>query len=232
MGRSGGVRVTHPLDRPAWSALTSRQADLAVGDSRALRFDGDYAIFAAARDGAPENQAALAALMPDGGALALIEAAPVPAPALTADIRPLCHQMTAPSLKAGGRDLDMAPLTDADGPEALALATLTQPGPFFRKTHLLGGFVGVKHDGRLVAMAGERLKPDGFTEVSGVCTHPDFRGRGYAGALMRAVAQRVLERGEVPFLHVYAHNAGAIALYESLGFRFRSEMTFLILTSG
>ena len=165
-----------------------------------------------------------------GGALALIAAQAVPPPGLKADIRPLCHQMTAPSLAPGGRDLDMAPLTDADGPEALSLATLTQPGPFFRKTHRLGGFVGVKVDGRLAAMAGERLKPDGFTEVSGVCTHPDFRGRGYAGALMRAVAQRILERGEVPFLHVYADNAGAIALYESLGFRFRSEMTFVVMT--
>ena len=125
---------------------------------------------------------------------------------------------------------DMTPLTDADGPEALALATLTQPGPFFRKTHLLGGFVGVKHGGRLVAMAGERLKPEGFTEVSGVCTHPDFRGRGYAGALIGAVAQRILERGQVPFLHVYAHNTAAIVLYETLGFRFRSEMTFVIMT--
>lgn len=222
--------MTHPLDRPAWSALTSCQADLAVGDGRALRFDSDYALFAAARDDAPESQAALAALMPEGGALALIEAKPIPPPGLKADIRPLCHQMTAASLTAGGRDLDMTPLTDADGPEALALATLTQPGPFFRKTHRLGGFVGLKHDGRLAAMAGERLKPDGFTEVSGVCTHPDFRGRGYAGALMRAVAQRILERGEVPFLHVYAHNTGAIALYESLGFALRSEMTFVVMT--
>jgi hypothetical protein len=73
-------------------------------------------------------------------------------------------------------------------------------------------------------MAGERMKPDGFTEVSGVCTHPDHRGRGYAGALMRLVARRILDRGETPFLHAYASNTGAIALYETLGFTLRREV--------
>ena len=88
----------------------------------------------------------------------------------------------------------------------LALATLTRPGPFFARTHQLGAFIGVKQDGRLVAMAGERMQPTGFTEVSGVCTHPDPRGRGYAGGLMRQVAARILARGETPFLHAYADN--------------------------
>ena len=82
----------------------------------------------------------------------------------------------------------------------------------------------MKIDGRLVAMAGERMKPDGFTEVSGVCTHPDHRGRGYAGALMRLVAGRILDRGETAFLHAYASNTGAIALYESLGFGLRRQV--------
>ena len=90
---------------------------------------------------------------------------------------------------------------DEDAPEMRALAALTKPGPFGSLTHRLGGFIGVKREGRLVAMAGERMRLDGFTEVSGVCTHPDHRGRGYAGALMRTVASRMLARGETPFLH-------------------------------
>jgi predicted GNAT family acetyltransferase len=90
----------------------------------------------------------------------------------------------------------------------------------------------VKVDGRLAAMAGERMKPDGFTEVSGVCTHPDFRGRGYGGALMRHVAQRILDRGETPFLHAYASNRGAIAMYERLGFTLRREVLMTRLTRG
>jgi len=112
----------------------------------------------------------------------------------------------------------------------LALATETRPGPFFARTHQLGDFVGVKAGGRLIAMAGERMKPEGYTEVSGVCTDPGHRGRGYAGALMRVVAHRILARGETPFLHSYAHNTGAIGLYQSLGFALRSEMTMQVLS--
>jgi predicted GNAT family acetyltransferase len=111
-----------------------------------------------------------------------------------------------------------------------ALANLTRPGPFCERTHRLGDFVGVKVDGQLVAMAGERLRLPGFTEVSGVCTHPDHRGHGYAAALMSVVAGRIQGWGETPFLHVYAHNTGAIRLYEALGYRVRRVMKMTVLT--
>lgn len=220
----------HPLDRPVWSALTTRQRDLALGDARALRFDPAYGVFAAAADAGADSLAALAALNPPEGGLATVEARPLPPPP-GVDVARIGElvQMTAAVVAAGGRAVEAEPLTDADAPEMLALARLTEPGPFFERTHRLGDFVGVKLDGRLVAMAGERMKPEGFTEVSGVCTHPDFRGRGYAGALMRLVAARVLARGETPFLHAYAANTGALALYESLGFRLRSRITMTVL---
>lgn len=220
----------HPLDRPVWSALATRQRDLALGDGRARRFDPAYGVFAAAADDGPDSLAALAALNPPEGGLATVEARPLPLPpaAAVARLGDLV-QMTAAAVSAGGADPGMEELSDADAPQMLALARLTEPGPFFARTHQLGAFVGVKLDGRLVAMAGERMKPDGFTEVSGVCTHPDFRGRGYAGALMRVVVARILARGEVPFLHAYAANRGALALYESLGFVLRSRMTMTVL---
>ena len=130
---------------------------------------------------------------------------------------------------APAETLGFLDLGDADAPEMLALATLTEPGPFVEATHRLGAFIGIRMDGHLVAMSGERMRAPGLTEVSAVCTHPDWRGRGLAGKLMRVVMDRIVARGETPFLHSYASNAGAIALYEKLGFRVRREViaTFL-----
>lgn len=111
-----------------------------------------------------------------------------------------------------------------------ALAHLTVPGPFAAKTHRLGRFIGIKQDGKLIAMAGERMHMPGFREVSGVCTHPDHRGRGYAGALMSVVAKRILDEGDTPFLHAYATNEAAIGIYERLGFRIRAPMVKAVLS--
>ena len=108
--------------------------------------------------------------------------------------------------------------------EMRALAHLTEPGPFEARTHELGSFYGIKVEGQLAAMAGERLKQPGYTEISGVCTHPDFRGQGYARALCALVTARIAERGDTPYLHSVAENRAARKLYESLGFRVRSEM--------
>ncbi|HZZ34957.1 MAG TPA: GNAT family N-acetyltransferase, partial [Caulobacteraceae bacterium] len=163
----------HPLDRPVWSALTTRQAALAQGDSRAVRLAPEYGVFAAAADASPEALAALAALVPTDGGVALVEAHAQPiVPGALAAAPVALWQMVADALTpAPAPGFDIIPLSEADAPQMLALARLTQPGPFFSRTHELGDFVGVKVDGVLVAMAGERMKPAGFTEVSGVCTH-------------------------------------------------------------
>jgi predicted GNAT family acetyltransferase len=222
--------MAHPLDRPVWSTLSTRQRLLALGDERALRFDPRYNVFGAAADGSAESLAALADLIPTGGALWVVEAGPfTPPPGVTVLKAALCAQMVAERPKPGDPDFSFEDLTDDDAAQMLALATLTEPGPFLEATHRLGAFVGVKQDGRLVAMAGERMRPEGFTEVSGVCTHPDHRGRGLAGKLMRVVAGRITARGETPFLHAYASNTGTIGLYESLGFVTRREVTATVL---
>jgi predicted GNAT family acetyltransferase len=129
-------------------------------------------------------------------------------------------------------DTEFENLRESNALEMRSLAELTQPGPFFARTHQLGEFIGIRSGGKLIAMAGERMKAPGFTEVSAVCTHPDHRGRGYAGALMAKVAVKILSRGETPFLHVYAHNTGAIALYEKLGFRLRRALSMRVLVRG
>ncbi|WP_296820797.1 GNAT family N-acetyltransferase [Brevundimonas sp.] len=222
--------MTHPLDRPVWSALTSRQAHLAVGGKRARRFAPGYGIFAAVAADSPESWAALKAINPPDGGLMLMEVTDIDLPP---DVPVAQHglgvQMVADAITPGGPEPDFIELGDADAAEMLALATLTQPGPFFESTHRLGGFIGVRIDGRLAAMAGERMKPEGFTEVSGVCTHPDFRGRGLGAALSRVVANRILARGETPFLHAWHDNAAAIGLYERLGFRLRTKVNVAVL---
>jgi len=226
--------MNHPLDRPIWSTLTSRQADLALGDARtALGFDPAEARSVRAAAASPESLRAMAALNISPHGMGTVEAgqAPLP-PGVRVRSTAAIMQMTASALNGGGRDIAFEPLGEADAADMLALATLTVPGPYFEKTCRLGDFIGVKQDGRLIAMAGERMRPSGFTEVSGVCTHPDHRGQGYAKALMRVVTQRILERGEQAFLHVYAAHTATIALYETLGFSIRSPVTYTVLEAA
>ena len=222
----------HPLDRPVWSVLTGRQSELSLALGSALRFAPDYGLFAATPDNSDQSMADLSALVAAHGDVALVEAEPPPPiPGVAVRTSAVCWQMVADEPnQVGTAAFAFEDLTEADAPQMLALATLTAPGPFFARTHQLGRFVGAKVDGQLVAMAGERMRPPGHTEVSGVCTHPDHRGRGYAAGLMLEVAARIRSRGEIPFLHSYAHNTGAIALYQALGFDFRRELVMATLT--
>jgi hypothetical protein len=229
-----GPMSRHPLDRAVWASLTGRQALLGLSQGGARRFLPDYGLFAAVDDETPQSLADLSALVAAHGPVAIVEPAKPPAAPGTQIVQEsLLVQMICEGLTAGPEpDFAIEALGEADAPEMLALATLTRPGPFFARTHQLGEFVGVKQDGRLVAMGGERMKPQGFTEVSGVCTHPDHRGHGYAAALSRHVAARVVARGETPFLHAYADNAAAIGLYETLGFRIRLRPQMVVLAPG
>lgn len=226
------MAYAHPLDNPVWSALTGRQSHLARVQGGARRYLPAYGVFAAVGDRSEASLSGLGALVAELGDVALLEAdPPTEAPGVVVASQDPGVQMVAERLTAGpAHDFEIIPLTDAEGPEMLALATLTKPGPFFERTHQLGDFFGVRVEGRLAAMAGERMKPDGFTELSGVCTHPDHRGHGYAAALSRRVAGRILARGETPFLHAYASNRGAIALYRTLGFTLRREVLMTRLT--
>jgi predicted GNAT family acetyltransferase len=219
----------HPLDRPVWNAVTGRQRGMAIGTPLAMRFRPEVNLFAAAADDSKAALDALSALCPAQGQIGLVEtAAPPPIAGTRIAFQAELDQMVLEALSPGAVDLDWTRLGDDDAADMLALARLTKPGPFLAATHKLGDFVGVRREGLLVAMAGERMKPDGFTEVSAVATHPDWRGQGLAGALMRIVIGRILARGEAAFLHVYPDNP-AVAMYQALGFRKRRSMVYTIL---
>jgi predicted GNAT family acetyltransferase len=208
----------------------TRQRGFAVGGALALRLAPQFGVFAAAADACEPSLQALAALVPADGVIIVKEDADFPAPdgcAVVAEA--LCDQMVLrPDLVMRAKP-GIESLNESDAAEMLALAQLTVPGPFFSQTHRLGRFVGVRREGRLVAMAGERLQPHGYTEVSGVCTHPDYRGQGYARQLMQAVMAGILQRGETPILHVYSANTGAIALYRAIGFAKRRQFMMTTL---
>jgi ribosomal protein S18 acetylase RimI-like enzyme len=226
--------VSDALDHPFRSALTGRQAHLARWNAArtACRIDPDYGPFAAALEG---QEAALAGLLRDASdEIWLVQAQGLAVPdGLVLKRRADLVQMVARDALPARDSSDIVPLTQDDALAMAALAHATQPGPWGPKTHLYGPFYGIKHDGRLVAMAGERARPaEGITEVSGVCTDPAYRGRGYARRLIIHVMARLAARGEAAYLHSWASNAGAIALYEQLGFQIRASMVASVLALG
>jgi predicted GNAT family acetyltransferase len=224
----------HPLDNPIWYALTSTHADLAQGDALARRYPLHLAPFAAVREQTPEAFAALArTLYPEGMAALFVTPLEPPLPGWT-NLRTFeVMQMNCEKLEPIPEP-EMIELETQDMPEMLELIRLTSPGPFKERANELGQFYGVREGdsdrgGQLVAMAGERIRLTGFTEISAVCTHPDFRGRGLARGLTHRLACEILARDEVPFLHVFAGNANAIRAYESLGFQRRQMFTGVVI---
>ena len=217
--------MTHILDRPVWAALAGRHAGFAEGDGLAKRYRPDVIPFAAARDDSPECLAALAALPQPAEVMVLIEAnALVPPPGFVPVVEAPGVQMALARAPARITDERIERLTEADAAEMLALAKLTEPGPFTLKAQALGAFFGVRIDGRIAAMAGERMQLEDYAEMSGVCTHPDFRGRGLARLLSIFVTHEILARGQTPFLHAWAGNTPAIRLYDSIGYDLRATM--------
>ena len=223
--------MLQPLDRPVWATLSTKHKSLSQGGALALRYEPDVNLFASAADDSPEALSALARLVSPGEQIIVLQVPDIRTPEGLGTIK------AAKGVQMGWKskivlpqeDEDIVALTDEDAADMLALATLTEPGPFLSHTHITGGFYGIRADGRLIAMAGERLCFEGFAEVSAVCTHPDFRGRGFARRLSAKVAARILARGETPFLHAWKTNTAAIALYESLGFQYRCDVNVAVL---
>ncbi|OAF09878.1 GNAT family N-acetyltransferase [Bradyrhizobium centrolobii] len=213
------------LDRPIWTALTTRQKHLAEGGPRAIRYPVTMTPFADMVDMSAASFAALAELLSGSEVAALFTLEAISPPAgFKVVLAETGEQMIGSPADSPLRDAEIVTLGAADVPAMMALTALTKPGPFAARTHELGAFLGIRSGGELVAMAGERMKPGNFTEMTAVCVHPAHRGRGYAQALLGAIARQIEARGEIPFLHVFSNNASAIALYQRQGMRIRRRM--------
>lgn len=207
------------LDQIFWHALTGPHAQYAVGAGGARRYASGFSPILAFADSAQPDFAALAPYCASGEHFyceGWTGAAP-PGWRIEAETTMFRMLWTGPMPAAGAAAAAIL-LEPWHAEQALGLATLCKPGPFGVRTPELGEYFGMFEGERLVAMAGERLCASGLREISGVCTHPEYQGRGLARQLMLRLARRQLERGETPFLHVMRSNESAHQLYLRMGF--------------
>jgi ribosomal protein S18 acetylase RimI-like enzyme len=219
-----------PLDNPVWHALNSHHARLAIGSGLARKYPPrvtPFAAFAAPSEAAYES---LLAVLGDQRRVGILldEPASPPAGWTVVAAHPITQMIWDGDALPVAANSTITQMTPADVPEMVALAELTKPGPMAERVLELGNYYGVREGSRLAAIAGERLHLTGYTEVSGVCTHPDFRGRGYAGQLVASLVRKITGRGETPFLHLKTDNVAAQRVYESLGFRRRRFINLLV----
>jgi ribosomal protein S18 acetylase RimI-like enzyme len=219
--------LAHPLDNPVWLALTTLQSRFAEGTELARRFPVEITRLAAMRELSPDCLADLHQLCATPAGVLFVAPPKLAGWTILREF-PLA-QMVCDGLRPVNSGQPFDELGPADAAAMLALAELTQPGPFGLRTGELGSYLGIRNAGTLIAMAGERMRLPGYTEISAVCTHPDRRGRGYAAVLMSELMRRIATRGETPFLHVRQDNTGAIRIYERLGFTIRRVFHFMVL---
>jgi ribosomal protein S18 acetylase RimI-like enzyme len=228
----------HPLDNVVWTALTTRQAHLSESFDQARRFVPEISLIGGFLEPTSRGYDSLAALLIPGQTVnlaldapyqprpgwKLIFATPMPQMVYEGGDIPPSHSSSdaeivdAEIVDAEIVDAEIMELGAADVPEMIELTALTKPGPFSKRTHEMGAYLGIRSHGKLIAMAGERMRVPGHTEISAVCTHPEHTGHGYARTLTLEVMRRILSRGETPFLHVRGDNLRAIELYQRLGF--------------
>lgn len=218
-----------PLDNPVWHSLTGCHARYATGCGKAYHYARDIAPFSAIQDTSAQAYADLAAHLPPRMEARLFRPAEEPLPQgwEQLDSFPMLQMVATRevgSMSTGPAVVDLG-VESVDA--MLALAAVARPGPFGARTVQLGGYIGVVAGGRLLAMAGERMRVAGHVELSAICTHPDVRGRGLAARLTEELMRRAFERGERPFLHVRPENTTAYALYRRLGFATRREIRIL-----
>ncbi|MFC0672509.1 GNAT family N-acetyltransferase [Brachybacterium hainanense] len=215
------------LDNPAWSSLTGFHAPLAIGGDLVRRYPEDVSPFMGVRDFAdPDVWEAIIELMGHDAEVGISHAEPVLPAGWTEVYRVPGVQLVQTEQLSPRPDAEAVELGAQDAAEMMDLVERTRPGPFRPRTHEMGRYVGVRRGGRLVAMAGERLHPAGWTEISAVCVDDRFRRQGLASRMVLDIAFHIQQRGDRALLHASAENTGAIRAYEKLGFRLRRRLSF------
>ncbi len=221
--------MSHVLDNMIWNAITTGNNDIAYVEGDIGRYRRDIAPFAGMREFTDKNLQRLYEFIPAGEKVAISSLNKMEHNTgkwkllQPMDITQMICEFPVYSFKTENSGL-ITPLTDEHIPQMLELTALTKPGPFLQRTIEFGNYFGIFINGRLAAMAGQRMHPLPYMEVSAVCTHPDFRGKGYAKALMLHVMKIILDNSFIPFLHVLTSNTSAFKLYESIGYRTRKEL--------
>ena len=219
------------LENPIWSALTSGHESMARVNGLARRYPSAVSPLSAVGEPTPAALADLAELVAPGEKVGLVaDKLPPVSDDWNLLLRRSIDQMVCPEIRDIARSSNqIEQLRPADVPEMLALTALTEPGPFAPETIRMGGYFGIRSGGRLAAMAGERMCLTELQEISAVCTHPDFRGKGYGLALMSFLTARIFASGKTPFLHVKTENKTAKLLYEKVGFHVRRPIEFIVI---
>jgi predicted GNAT family acetyltransferase len=218
------------LENPVYAALSGAHSRFAQRSGCALRYVADIAPFLALPPEASRTDwlDAIELVAPGTTAVATHDGSLIPEPLRLAQTFELVQMIGGRA--SGASDPEVLTLGSADVPEMLKLVQRTEPGPFFERTIELGKYIGIRQGGELVAMAGERMHFDGWTEISAVCTAPTYRGHGFASRLMSTLVADIQQRSETVFLHVLISNTNAIKLYEGLGFRACRNRTISVLT--
>jgi len=222
------VMSNNVLDNPIWHALAGPHCRHALGRGLARHYLRDIAPFSAIAEASAAAYADLAADLPVTTEARLLRTQVEPLPKGWEEVRRFTLlQMVAQRPPEEDVELSAEVLSQRDAPAMMDLVAATDPGPFARRTPLLGSYIGIRDGHRLLAMAGERMRVPGYVELSAICVHPEARGKGYAAALTQQLMRRAFAQGEQPFLHVRPDNGPAVALYERLGFETRRELVMM-----
>lgn len=224
--------MEHLLDNPVWSALNTGNKNLAEGAGNVRFYPYGVAPFAGLKTNSAENLQGLYNVLPHEDGIAGVVATEelnMPQPWKLLNCIPVLQMVCEKFIHSGQTAVPMVNLLEEHVPQMLALTKLTNPGPFRERTIDFGHYQGIFDGERLVAMAGQRMYAPPYAEISAVCTHPNYAGRGYAAQLIQSQVKRINNNGEIPFLHVISSNERAINLYKQLGFSVRKELLFHIV---